>query len=216
MTSEPGARYIAVEGPIGVGKTALARRLATEFGSQLILEEVDDNQFLGKFYEDPARYALHAQLFFLLERYRQQQGLDYAVLAERGGVADYLFAKDAIFAGVTLQEEELALYRQVYRLLDAQIPKPDLVVYLEARPDVLLERIKKRGRDFERAIDADYLERLTEAFRSFFHHYDEAPLLVINCSDIDFVEHGGELADVVKEVRGMKQGVQHYIPLGSR
>jgi deoxyadenosine/deoxycytidine kinase len=216
MTLESGARYIAVEGPIGVGKTALARRLATEFGSELILEGVDDNQFLGKFYEDPARYALHAQLFFLLERYRQQQALDHRVLAVRGAVADYLFAKDAIFAGVTLQEEELVLYRQVYQLLDAQIPKPDLVIYLEARPEILLERIKKRGRDFERAIDADYLARLTEAFRSFFYDYSETPLLVINCSDIDFVEHGGDLADLVKEIRGMKQGVQHYIPLGSR
>ena len=216
MTLESGARYIAVEGPIGVGKTALARRLATAFGSELILEGVDDNQFLGKFYEDPARYALHAQLFFLLERYRQQQALDHGALAVRGAVADYLFAKDAIFAGVTLQEEELVLYRQVYQLLDAQIPKPDLVIYLEARPEILLERIKKRGREFERAIDADYLARLTEAFRSFFYDYSEAPLLVINCSDIDFVEHGGDLADLVKEIRGMKQGVQHYIPLGSR
>ena len=216
MTSESGARYIAVEGPIGVGKTALARRLATEFGSELILEGIDDNQFLGKFYEDPARYALHAQLFFLLERYRQQQALDHRALDARGAVADYLFAKDAIFAGVTLQEEELVLYRQVYQLLDAQIPKPDLVIYLEARPEILLERIKKRGRDFERAIDADYLARLTEAFRSFFYDYSEAPLLVINCSDIDFVEHGGDLADLIKEIRGMKQGVQHYIPLGSR
>jgi len=216
MTLDSGARYIAVEGPIGVGKTALARRLATEFGSELILEGVDDNQFLGKFYEDPARYALHAQLFFLLERYRQQQALDHGALAVRGAVADYLFAKDAIFAGVTLQEEELVLYRQVYQLLDAQIPKPDLVIYLEARPEILLERIKKRGREFERAIDADYLARLTEAFRSFFYDYSDAPLLVINCSDIDFVEHGGDLADLVKEIRGMKQGVQHYIPLGSR
>ena len=216
MKSDRVARYIAVEGPIGVGKTALARRLAGEFGSSLILEGVDDNQFLGKFYDDPARYALHAQLFFLLERYRQQQAIDPVELAERGAVADYLFAKDAIFAGVTLQEEELALYRQVYQLLDAQIPRPDLVIYLEARPDVLLDRIKKRGRDFERAIDEDYLARLTEAFRTFFHHYSEAPLLVVQCSDIDFVEDRGDLADLLKEIRGMKQGVQHYIPLGSR
>jgi deoxyadenosine/deoxycytidine kinase len=216
MTSDRGARYIAVEGPIGVGKTALARRLATEFGSELILEGVDDNQFLGKFYEDPARYALHTQLFFLLERYRQQRALDHATLGVCGAVADYLFAKDAIFAGVTLHEEELALYRQVYQLLDAQIPKPDLVIYLEARPEVLLERITKRGRKFERAIDEDYLTRLTEAFRSFFHHYTDAPLLVINCSDIDFVEDRGDLADLIREIRGMKQGVQHYIPLGSR
>jgi len=209
-------RYIAVEGPIGVGKTALARRLATEFGSQLVLERVEDNPFLSKFYEDPERHAFQAQLFFTLERYRQQRELEQHGIDAAGGVCDYLFAKDGIFAGVTLNPHELALYRQIFQLLDAQIPRPDLVIYLEARPDVLLRRIRKRDRDFERSITPEYLERLTEAFRTFFHHYAEAPLLVINCSDIDFVEHGGDLADLIKEVRGMKQGVQHYIPLGSR
>ncbi len=208
-------RYIAVEGPIGVGKTALARRLATDFGSQLILERVEDNPFLRKFYDDPERHALQAQLFFTLERYRQQRDMAERGFTGGGAVADYLFAKDGIFAGITLGGDELSLYRQIYQLLDREIPRPDLVIYLEARPEVLLKRIKKRDREFERGITQEYLERVTEAFRSFFHHYTETPLLVVNCSDIDFVEHGGDFADLIREIRGMRQGVQHYIPLGS-
>jgi deoxyguanosine kinase len=209
-------RYIAVEGPIGVGKTALARRLAAEFGSRLLLEQVEENPFLRKFYEDPERHAFQTQLFFLLERYREQQELGQLDLFAQGVVADYLFAKDTIFAAITLSPDEFQLYRQIYQLLDQRLPRPDLVVYLEARPEVLLRRLRKRDRDFERGMRPEYLERLTEAFREYFYHYTEAPLLVVNCSDIDFVEHGGDLADLIKEIRGMKQGVQHYIPLGSR
>ncbi len=210
-----GGRYIAVEGPIGVGKTALARRLATELGVPLILEQGEDNPFLRRFYEDRGKYAFQAQLFFLLERYRQQRELARHGTCSGGAVADYLFAKDRIFAAFNLNADELALYEQLYRLLDQQLPAPDLVVYLEARPDVLLRRIRKRDRDFERGIDADYLARLTEAFRNFFYSYTDAPLLVVNCSDIDFVEHGGDFADLIREIEGMRQGVQHYIPLGS-
>lgn len=209
-------RYIAVEGPIGVGKTALARRLATEFGSRLLLEQVEENPFLRRFYEEPERYAFQTQLFFLLERYRQQCELGQLHLFEQGTVADYLFAKDAIFAALTLNADEFQLYQQIFQLLDRRLPRPDLVIYLEARPEVLLRRLRKRDRDFERGITPEYLGRLTEAFREYFHHYTETPLLVINCSDIDFVEHGGDLADLIREIRGMRQGVQHYIPLGSR
>jgi deoxyguanosine kinase len=215
MAADGPARYIAVEGPIGVGKTALARRLATELGCDLVLEGVDENHFIQAFYDDPRRYAFHAQVEFLLARYRQQRELATRGDRRPGVVSDYLFAKDGIFAGVTLDDEELALYRQLYRQLDAEIASPDLVVYLEARPEVLLRRIRKRSRPFERGITPEYLERLTEAFRAFFHEYAGAPLLVVNCSEIDFVEHRGELADLVKEIRDMKQGVQHYIPLGS-
>ena len=216
MAADRVARYIAVEGPIGVGKTALARRLAADFDSQVLLEHVEDNPFLRRFYDDPGRHAFQAQLFFLLERYRQQRDVAERGLPAQGLVADYLFAKDGIFAGVTLNPDEGSLYRQIFQLLDRQIPRPDLVIYLEARPEVLLKRIKKRGLEYERGITKDYLERLTEAFRSFFHNYSDAPLLVVNCSDIDFVEHGGDLADLIHEIRSMRQGVQHYIPLGSR
>ena len=210
-------RYIAVEGPIGVGKTALARRLATEFGSQLLLEQQgEENPFLRKFYEDPEKHAFQTQLFFLLERYRQQHTIEQLDLFSKGTVADYMFARDAIFAQVTLNPDEFRLYQQIYQLLDRQLARPDLVVYLEARPEVLQRHLRKRQRDYERAITPEYLGRLTEAFRNFFHHYTEAPLLVVDCSDIDFVEHGGELADLIKEIRSMRQGVQHYIPLGSR
>jgi deoxyadenosine/deoxycytidine kinase len=210
------ARYIAVEGPIGVGKTALARRLATEFGSRLVLEQVDENPFLKRFYENPEQHALQAQLFFLLERYRQQLELGQLDLFSQGTVADYLFAKDAIFAGITLNADEFQLYQQIFQLLDQRLPRPDLVIYLEARPEVLLRRLRKRDREYERRIGPEYMEKLTEAFRAYFHRYSEAPLLVVNCSDIDFVEHGGDLADLIREIRGMGQGVQHYIPLGSR
>lgn len=209
-------RYIAVEGPIGVGKTALARRLATEFGARLLLEQIEENPFLRRFYEDPERHAFQTQLFFLLERYRQQRELGQLELFSQGIVADYLFAKDGIFAAVTLGTDEFQLYQQIFQLLDQRLPRPDLVIYLEARPEVLLRRLRKRDRDFERGISPQYLERLTEAFRDYFHRYTEAPLLVVNCSDIDFVEHGGDLADLIKEIRAMRQGVQHYIPLGSR
>jgi deoxyadenosine/deoxycytidine kinase len=209
-------QYIAVEGPIGVGKTALARRLATEFGARLLLEQIEENPFLRRFYEDPERHAFQTQLFFLLERYRQQRELGQLELFSQGIVADYLFAKDGIFAAVTLGTDEFQLYQQIFQLLDQQLPRPDLVIYLEARPEVLLWRLHKRAREYERGITPEYLEKLTEAFRSYFHHYTETPLLVVNCSDIDFVEHGGDLADLIKEVRAMGQGVQHYIPLGSR
>jgi deoxyadenosine/deoxycytidine kinase len=215
MLADGTVRYIAVEGPIGVGKTALARRLANEIGGRLVLEGVEDNSFLRLFYEDSRRYAFHVQLEFLLGRYRQQRELAAGGLGDRSVVTDYLFAKDGIFAGVTLDDAELGLYRQLFELLDAQIPRPDLVVYLEARPDVLQERIRKRAREYERGITRDYLERLTEAFRQFFHDYTEAPLLVVDCSEIDFVEHRGDLADLIKEIRDTRQGVQHYIPLGS-
>src|SRR5438552_15099964 len=209
-------RYIAVEGPIGVGKTALARRLATEFGARLLLEQVEENPFLRKFYEDPEKHAFQTQLFFLLERYRQQTTLGQLDLFSQGTVADYLFARDAIFAQVTLNPDEFRLYQQIYQLLDRQLPRPDLVVYLEARPEVLLRHLRKRDRDYERGITPEYLGRLTEAFRDFFHHYTDAPPPVVNCSDIDFVEHGGDLADLIKELGGVRQEVQPYIPLGSR
>lgn len=209
------SRYIVVEGPIGVGKTSLARRLASEFDADLVLEMADDNRFLARFYEDSKRWGLATQVAFLLARYQQQRALA-AAPRTRGVVADYLFARDRIFAEMNLSEDELALYGEVSSQLAEPIPAPDLVIYMEARPDILMRRLRKRSRDFERRITEQYLEALIEGYRKFFHEYADAPLLVVNCSAIDFVEQGGDLADLIHEIRGMKKGVQHYIPLGSR
>jgi len=211
-----GARYIVVEGPLGVGKTTLARLLAEEFNARAVLEQVEDNPFLRKFYEEPGAYAFQTQLFFLLSRYRQQRALVQQDLFAQGTVADYLFAKDQIFAQANLEADELALYKQLFRLLDARLPKPDLVVYLQARAHVLMERLRKRDRDYERRIAPEYVERIAEAYREFFYHYEDTPLLVVNSSDVDFVSRPEDLADLIREIRSMGQGVQHYIPLGSR
>jgi len=210
------SRYIVVEGPIGVGKTSLARLLAEEFTARPILEQVEENPFLKKFYENPRQNAFPAQLFFLLSRYRQQRDLAQQDLFSNSTVADYLFAKDQIFAQVNLGADEFALYRQLYQLLEPRLAKPDLVVYLQARTDVLLARLRKRDREYERRIAPEYVERIAEAYRDFFFHYEDTPLLVVNCSEIDFVDHSEEMTDLVREIRGMGRGVQHYIPLGSR
>jgi len=210
------SRYIVVEGPIGVGKTTLARALCKRFGARGVFEIVEENPFLASFYKDRARYAFQTQLFFLLSRYKQQQELFQQDLFNQVTVSDYLFAKDRIFAEMNLAGDELVLYREVQGLLADPVAAPDLVIYLEARPEVLLRRLRKRNRDFERRITPQYLEGLIEAYRKFSDEYSEAPLLVVNCSAIDFVEQGSDLADLIREIRGVKQGVQHYIPLGSQ
>lgn len=209
-------RYIVVEGPIGVGKTTLARLLAEEWQARTVLEQVDDNPFLRRFYDEPDKYAFQAQMFFLLTRFRQQQELAQQELFRQSLVADYLFAKDHIFAQLNLDADELALYRQLFHMLGARIPKPDLVVYLQARPDVLMARLRKRSRDYERHVTPEYVRRIAEAYKDYFFHYEDTPLLVVNSSEIDFVAHSEETADLIREIREMGQGVQHYIPLGSR
>jgi deoxyadenosine/deoxycytidine kinase len=209
-------KYIVVEGPIGVGKTSLAKSLAQNFQARTVFERVEDNPFLAKFYEDKKTYAFQNQLFFLLSRYQQQRDLGQQDLFAQNLVSDYLFAKDKIFATLTLGGEELTLYQQIYQLLDPRIPKPDLTIYLQARPDVLYKRIKKRDKSFERGITLDYLKEVAQAYNEFFFHYDETPLLVVNTSDIDFVKSSSDLADLIKEINNMGPGTQHYIPLGSR
>jgi len=209
-------KYIVVEGPIGVGKTSLAKMLAAEFHARCVFEKVEDNPFLPKFYEDRETHAFQNQLFFLLSRYQQQRELSQQELFIQSTVSDYLFAKDKIFATLTLSSEELNLYQQIYQLLDTRVPKPDLVVYLQARPEVLYKRIKKRDKSYERSITPEYLEEVAQAYNRFFFHYDESPLLVVNTSEIDFVASSKDLADLIKEIYNMGPGTQHYIPLGSR
>ncbi len=210
------AKYIVVEGPIGVGKTSLAKSLAAEFKARSVFERVEDNPFLPKFYDDRETYAFQNQTFFLLNRYQQQRELSQQELFSQNTVADYLFAKDKIFATLTLSSEELNLYQQIYRLLDTRVPKPDLVVYLQARPEVLYKRIKKRDKSYEKGVTLEYLREVAQAYNRFFFNYDESPLLVVNSSEIDFVASSKDLADLVKEINNMGSGTQHYIPLGSR
>lgn len=205
-------RYIVVEGPIGVGKTSLANILARRFGARLVLEVVEENPFLSSFYADRQKYAFQTQIFFLLSRYRQQQELFQQELFNSVTVSDYLLAKDRIFANLTLDNHELALYERVFEALGPNVVKPDLVIYLQGRLEVLLQRIKKRARDFERQFDAEYLQALSHAYNDFFAHYDETPLLVVDTSDIDFVHNEGDLDALLSAVNGVRQGTHHYIP----
>ncbi|HEX5021302.1 MAG TPA: deoxynucleoside kinase [Candidatus Binatia bacterium] len=210
------AKYIVVEGPIGVGKTSLAKMLANEFQARTVFERIEDNPFLPKFYKSRETYAFQNQTFFLLNRYQQQMELAQQNLFNQNTVADYLFAKDQIFATLTLSAEELSLYQQIYALLNTRVPKPDLIVYLQARPEVLYKRVKKRDKKFERGVTFEYLSEVAQAYNQFFFHYDETPLLVVNTSEIDFVSSSKDLADLIKEINNMGSGTQHYIPLGSR
>jgi deoxyadenosine/deoxycytidine kinase len=204
--------YIAVEGPIGVGKSSLARMLSEKLGARLVLDESGTNPFVARFYEDPDKYAFPAQLYFMLIRYRQQRELVQQELFKQSTVSDYLFSKDRIFANLNLSPDELVLYDQVYRLLDSQMAKPDLVVYMWARAEVLVERLRKRNRDFERHISIEYLERVSSAYRDFFFYYEETPLLVVDTSGMDFVEHPEDLEELMREVDRTHTGVQHYVP----
>lgn len=208
-------RYIVVEGPIGVGKTSLVQMLGEAFASRVILEKVADNPFLPKFYTNPSGLAFQTQMFFLLSRYQQQRELAQQELFSQSLICDYLFAKDRIFASVNLDEDELVLYQQIYTLLDQRIPKPDLVIYLQSPTEVLQQRIRMRGRSYEREISRDYIEAVNEAYNRFFFSYDETPLLIINTAEVDFVRRPEDFQDLVREIRRMKKGVQFYVPLGS-
>jgi deoxyguanosine kinase len=209
-------RYIVIEGPIGVGKTSLAKRLSPEFKARCILESPEENPFLHKFYRDRKKYAFQTQLFFLLNRYQQQREMRQIDLFNQVTITDYLFAKDRIFAYLNLDENELALYQRIFSLLDARIPTPDLVIFLQAKPETLLARIRARDIEYEKEIDIEYLRALSQAYNSFFFHYEESSLLVVDTSEIDFVNREEDLKSLIREVRSMKRGTWYYKPLGSK
>ncbi len=207
--------HIVIEGPLGVGKTSLAGMLAERLDGDLLLEDIEKNPFLADFYRDPRKYGFQTQIFFLLRRYQQSLQSGQIGLFNRVLVTDYLFDKDRIFAGVNLDEKEFWLYDQLYRLLKGRLAPPDLVIFLQARTDVLLDRIRRRGRKFERNIGAKYLENINRSFNEFFFNYDEAPLLVVNASEIDFVHVPEDFEDLVSRIQDMKSGTQYYVPMKS-
>ncbi len=208
-----GSRYLVVEGPIGVGKTTLARRLATHFGCDLMLERAEENPFLERFYQDPRSGALPTQLHFLFQRMRQVEELRQADLFAAGLVADFMLAKERLFAGVTLDDDEYRLYDEVYTRLGPEAPEPDLVIFLQAPVSVLLERIARRGRPMERQIDSAYLQRLVDAYNRLFYHYDDAPLLIVNAADIDLGTEGSDFARLLAQVETIGQGRHYFNPL---
>lgn len=204
--------YVVVEGPIGAGKTTLARRLAESFGSELLLESPADNPFLASFYREPERFALSTQLSFLLQRAHQLEGIFQQDMFDAVRVADFLIEKDRLFAELTLNEQELAVYDQVYGHLTLDAPTPDLVIYLQAGVDVLLERVGRRGIDYELEISRDYLERLSERYARFFHDYSAAPLLIVNAAGIDFVNNEKDYEALLREIHRMKGPRQYFNP----
>lgn len=206
-------RYIVVEGPIGVGKTSLAEKLSEYFNAELALERTHENPFLNNFYKDKSRYAFQTQTFFLLNRYAQQLELVQRNLFNTATITDYIFQKDRLFASLNLSEDEFSLYKNIYNLLKPKIPVPDLVIHLQASTDVLMTRIRQRGRRFEKDIEYEYLDEINSAYNNFFFHYVESPLLVINTNDIDFVKKQSALEDLVQKIYSHRVGKQYYIPV---
>ena len=205
-------RYVVIEGPIGVGKTSLARRLAAFRGADLVLERAEENPFLERFYKNPRSGALPAQLYFLFQRARRLQQLKQSDLFAPVRISDFLLDKDRLFARVTLDDEEYALYEQVYERLALDAAVPDLVVYLQAPVDVLQERIARRGIRYEQGMEREYLERLVNAYTQFFHHYDSAPLLIVNASEVDFIGNDAHFSQLAAEISRPRRGRHYFNP----
>lgn len=205
--------YVAVEGAIGVGKTSVVTRLAERLDAATVLEEVGQNPFLKDFYDGKSGAPFQVELFYLLSRYRQQQELLQRHLFQQVTLSDYVFDKSKLFAYLTLDDNELLIYDKLYGLLSESVPLPDLVVYLQAPTEVLLRRIRQRGRPEEEALSQDYLAEVNRAYNHFFFHYTRTPLLVVNTAEVDFVHRDEDLEDLLKQIRSMGKGTQYYVPL---
>lgn len=209
-------QYIAVEGAIGVGKTTLARNLATTLGYETLLEMPEENPFLERYYADPKANALPTQLYFLFQRTRQLEELKQRDMFHPVRVADFLLEKDPIFAQVTLDDHELRLYQLVYEQLSLEAPKPDFVIYLQAPTEVLQQRIRKRGWNSERNLEPNYLARLNDAYASYFHHYQDSPLLIVNATEVNLATNQKHYADLVRYMLSISTGTHYYNPLAGK
>ena len=203
-------RYIVVEGPIGVGKTSLARRLAERLNTSLLLERPEQNPFLARFYQDMARYALPTQLFFLFQRINQLRELAQLDMFKSTTVADFLLEKDSLFARLTLSGEEMHLYQTIFDTLKPQAPRPDLVIYLQAQPDTLIERVRRRAKDYERPISEEYLALLADSYSRYFYHYDGSPILIVNSERLNFVRSDKDLDLLIERVASMRGGREFF------
>ncbi|MBN2035059.1 MAG: deoxynucleoside kinase [Deltaproteobacteria bacterium] len=208
--------YIVIEGPLGVGKTSLAMMVAEKMGGQALLEDVEENPFLMNFYQNPEKYAFQTQIFFLLRRYHLTAEMAQIDLFNRVTVSDFLFEKDRIFARSNLDDREYWLYEQLFRILQKRILAPDLVIFLQAKTEVLSERIRRRNKRYERSISYKYMDKINRAFNEYFFHYTESPLLVVNASEIDFVHNPEDFEDLMDHIRTMKSGTQYYVPMSSK
>jgi len=205
--------YTAIEGPIGVGKTSLAELLSKELGARLVLEDFEDNPFLPDFYNDPERFGFQTQLFFLLQRYRQQQDLRQVDMFQKLLITDYMFVKDRLFASLNLGDKEMHLYDTIASLLERNIIKPDLVIYLQADTDVLMKNIEKRGRNMERNVTWEYIDALNQVYTEYFFRYQDTPLVIINTNNIDFVENENDLEEVIDYIRQPVSGTKFFNPI---
>ena len=206
-------KHIVVEGPIGVGKTTLTHRLAEEFGFDVLLEQPTENPFLARFYDNPDQFALQTQLYFLFQRVKQLRTLGQDDMFSRGVISDFMLEKDPLFAELTLASDELDLYQEVYHSLSLQVPVPDLVVYLQAGRETLQRRILRRGIDYERKISPEYLLSLADAYSQFFLNYYNAPMLIVNAENLNFLESDEHLAMLVEQIRNAGQGRQYFNPM---